>query len=67
MAERLLKKMNERYKAGDKKCRPDRVTINTIIGAWAKSSEEGAALRAGEWLHFLENLNDSDDPLKPDR
>ena len=70
MAELLLKKMNERYKAGDKKCRPDRVTINTVIGTWAKSSEEGAALRAEEWLHFLENLNDSDesdDPLKPDR
>jgi hypothetical protein len=58
------------HKTGNKHCRPDRVTINSIIGVWAKKSpEEGAAARAREFLDFLEELYESlgDLSIKPDR
>jgi hypothetical protein len=61
--------MNDRYGAGDGACRPDRVTINSIISVWAKSKQEGAAERAETFLRFMENLyyQAGDNSLKPDR
>jgi len=60
--------MNERYGAGDKGCRPDQVTMNSIIGVWANSRQTGAAERAETYLKFMEQLyfEAEDKSLKPD-
>ena len=66
--EALLKRMNDRYKAGNIDCRPDRVTINCIIATWAKSNQPGAQDRAETFLQFMETLYQAGDlTFKPDR
>jgi pentatricopeptide repeat protein len=66
-AEALLKRMNERYKAGDVGCKPDSVTINSIIGVWAKSGQPQAGKRAKAFLDFMERAYKAGDgTLKPD-
>jgi pentatricopeptide repeat protein len=60
--------MNERYSAGDEGCRPDQVTINSIISVWANSGFPEAAERAEEYLRFMEEMyyNAEDESLRPD-
>lgn len=67
-AEALLKRMNERYKEGDVGCKPDSVTINSIIGVWAKSRKPNAGKRAEAFLDFMDRAYEAGDAtLKPDR
>lgn len=66
-AEALLARMTRRYKDGDERCRPDRVTINSVISVLAKSPQADAAERARRFLDFMENLSESGDVIKPDR
>ena len=49
-AENVLKRMSSRSKNGDKTCRPDRVSINSVIALLAK---HGMASRALQFLDFL--------------
>jgi pentatricopeptide repeat protein len=49
-AENVLKRMSSRSKNGDISCRPDRVSINSVIALLAK---HGMASRALEFLGFL--------------
>jgi hypothetical protein len=66
-AEALLASMTKRYKDGDEGCRPDRVTINSVISVLAKSPHPNSAERAHRFLDFMENLSKSGDIIKPDR
>lgn len=77
-AEALLRRMNDKYKLGDEGCRPDQVTLNTIIACWAKAATLGgakvahynctAAERAEAFLNFLEMMfyEHGVDTMKPD-
>ena len=66
-AEALLARMIRRYKDGDERCRPDRVTINSVISVLAKSPQVDAAERARGFLDVMEDLGKLGDVIKPDR
>ena len=54
-AEAVLKRMNEMYmQSGDSSLKPDIVTINTLIGAWANQSTVEAAEKTALFLHYAE-------------
>jgi pentatricopeptide repeat protein len=67
-AEALLKNMNDRYKEGDIDCKPDAVTINSVIGVWSKSERPEAGERAEAFLDLMERVYLAGDiTVKPDR
>jgi len=49
-AQQLLDRMEELHRGGDDAMRPTTVLYNTVLAAWAKSGEKGAAERAEELL-----------------
>lgn len=65
-AEQILNHMDELYRAGNSGVKPDTYTYNTLINAWAKSGEKGAAARAEHVLSVMETrYRDGDNDFKP--
>jgi hypothetical protein len=59
--------MNQRYRDGDKDFKPNTRTHTSVIDAWAKSGESGAAVRAEQILNnMIANYKKSgDNDVKP--
>jgi len=53
-AERVMSRMTELYDAGEKNVRPNRITYNTLIKAWAHSGKRGAAKNAARIFRLME-------------
>lgn len=66
-AEHVLQVMNQRYQDGDTDFKPNVRTHTSVIDAWAKSGEKGAAKRAEQILNnMISAYEDEGDPdIKP--
>jgi hypothetical protein len=66
-AEHVLQVMNQRYHDGDTDFKPNVRTHTSVIDAWAKSGEKGAAKRAEQILNnMITAFEDEGDPdIKP--
>lgn len=49
----MLSIMEQRYRDGDKLFKPNTRTFTSVIDAWAKSGEKGAARRAEQILNNM--------------
>ena len=55
-AEEILERMEQSYASGDQYCKPDIVSYNAVIDAYAKSSREDAAEHAEQILRRMGHL-----------
>lgn len=55
-AEEILERMEQSYASGDQYCKPDIVSYNAVIDAYAKSSREDAAENAEQILRRMGHL-----------
>ena len=63
----ILNKLEALSRAGDIAFRPDRISYNSVIKALARSVEDGAALKAEEYLDKMKTAYDAgDDSVAPD-
>jgi hypothetical protein len=58
-AEDILKRMEESFQRGNLDARPNTISFNACIDAWAKSSHDKAGQRAEALLHRMQALYDS--------
>ena len=56
-AEAILRRLENLWKAGNEKVKPDTILYHTVIDAWARSGKRDAPKRAEAILQHMEQLN----------
>ena len=66
-AEEILEWMDRLYKSGNYSVRPDTITFNAVLDAWARSGDRMAAHRAEQILDHMDELyREGNQGVKPD-